>query len=260
MASDVSPQPSTNRLEQADRPRFRRLRAVLGNDERRHQILFVMGLLILSLVFVMAFLTYQMQELPLDLWFTQELQEIRFFAFTDLMIAISMPGYATWSPFIVGGSCLLVGLWLGWRDGTYLLAITLVQGLTNHLFKTLIGRSRPADTLVEVFLSNSGYSFPSGHVMFYTVFFGFLFFLGWTRLPRSWGRSLLLLLTGLLVLLIGPSRIYLGAHWLSDVVAGHLVGLLILLFAIEFYAEHIVYTPPALEAPPPSPAQEQPGP
>jgi undecaprenyl-diphosphatase len=89
--------------------------------------------------------------------------------------------------------------------------------------------------LVNVITQVTGYSFPSGHVMFYTSFFGFLFYLSYTLLKPSWKRSLLLLLFGGLIILVGPSRIYLGNHWASDVFAAYLVGSLILLGVIALY-------------------------
>ena len=113
------------------------------------------------------------------------------------------------------------------------------------LIKLAIGRPRPLSSLVDVVAPVSGNSFPSGHVMFYTVFFGFLFFLAWARLPASLGRAAALTICGGLVLLIGPSRMYLGAHWLSDVIAAHLLGLIILTFGIEFYLRYISAARPA---------------
>jgi membrane-associated phospholipid phosphatase len=84
--------------------------------------------------------------------------------------------------------------------------------------------------------------------MFYTVFFGFLFFLAWTRLPYSLWRVVVMALTGGLILLIGPSRMYLGAHWLSDVIAAHLLGFIILAFGIEFYLRHLAPRQPTQQA------------
>jgi hypothetical protein len=88
---------------------------------------------------------------------------------------------------------------------------------------------------VDVFMPVAGNSFPSGHVMFYTVFFSFLLFFAVTRLPRSLWRAVAVILTGGLIVSVGPSRMYLGAHWLSDVIAAYLFGIIILVFGIEFY-------------------------
>jgi membrane-associated phospholipid phosphatase len=88
---------------------------------------------------------------------------------------------------------------------------------------------------VHVFDTLGSYSFPSGHVMFYTGFFGFIWFLAFTLLKISWKRTLLLVIFGSLVLTIGVSRIYLGEHWASDVVGAYLLGSLVLIGVIQFY-------------------------
>ncbi len=226
-------------------PRFRRLRALLANEQRRHRALLFLGLGTMAAVSAMAFLADRFQYLPFDLSATTYLQRVRITPFRTLMGALSFAGYYPWSPLVVMGACLLVGIRLGWRDGAYLLFITAVQGGVNHLIKTAIGRPRPADTVAEIFLPHAGMSFPSGHVMLYTVLFGFLFFLAWTRMRRGWLRALLLGVAVVLVLGVGPSRIYLGAHWLSDVVAGHLIGIILLLLAIEGYVKFVVRPLPA---------------
>ncbi len=88
---------------------------------------------------------------------------------------------------------------------------------------------------MDVLQELASYSFPSGHVMLYTAFFGFLTFLSFSLLKPSWKRRLLTLFFLSLVFLVGPSRIYLGQHWASDVFAGYLLGSLWLLLAIQLY-------------------------
>ena len=228
--------------------RFQRLRALITDERRRQWLLFVFSLISLALVSLMAFLAYTIPTLPFDLATTRELQEISNTPFLRLMVFVSVFGYLPWSAITVGVVVLVVGALFGWKDGAYLLLLTVIQALANQLLKTAVGRPRPLDTLVDVFVPVAGNSFPSGHVMFYTVFFGFLFFLSWTRLPHSFWRTLLLALTGGLILLIGPSRMYLGAHWLSDVIAAHLLSLIILAFGIEFYLRYLAPHTPAQQA------------
>jgi undecaprenyl-diphosphatase len=71
--------------------------------------------------------------------------------------------------------------------------------------------------------------------MYYVGFFGFLWFLAYTLLKRSWIRTLILILLGTLITLVGISRIYLGQHWASDVLGAYLLGSLCLAFVLEFY-------------------------
>jgi membrane-associated phospholipid phosphatase len=89
--------------------------------------------------------------------------------------------------------------------------------------------------LVNVYASLTSYSFPSGHVMFYLGFFGFVGFLAFSLWKPSIKRTLLLVLIGTLVALIGVSRVYLGEHWPSDVLGSYLLGSLTLVASIQLY-------------------------
>ena len=79
------------------------------------------------------------------------------------------------------------------------------------------------------------YSFPSGHVLFFTTFFGFMLFLAYTLLKHSWWRTGLLILLVGMIALIGPSRIYVGQHWASDVIAAYLLGSVWLALSVVIY-------------------------
>lgn len=217
-----------------------RVYSLARDDSRRHKVLFATGLTTLGVVSAFAYLTYRNPYLPLDLATTLHLQRIQFSTFADLMIGISLPGYSPWAVGLVTLGSLTVGYWLNWKTGLFLGGLVLVQGIVNSGLKNAIGRPRPTEDVVEILLPNTGHSFPSGHVMMYTVFFGFLFFLIWLHMRRSFWRTALLIIAGAFVLLVGPSRIYLGAHWFSDVVAAYLVALIILLFGIEFYVKYIM--------------------
>lgn len=227
------------------RRRFALLRALRRDPALRLRWLLIAGLLSLVAVAALAAFARALVVLPIDLWFTRELQEHQWTTVARLMYVVSLPGYAPWSVVTVGVGVTLVALLLSWREGLYLLAVTALQGLLNAAIKAAIGRPRPVEDLVAIFAPVSGFSFPSGHVMFYSVFFGFLAFLAWARLRPSPLRALLLTLLVALVALVGPSRIILGAHWLSDVVAAYLLGGLILALAIEGYMRYLPPRRPA---------------
>jgi membrane-associated phospholipid phosphatase len=216
--------------------RFARLRALLTDKRLRRRLLLVGALFALLVVAALSVLARLYTVFPLDVWVTLQLQDEESVAVVWLMTAVSAIGYAPWSTVVAVAGALIVGLFIGWRDGLYLLLITVVQGLINAGIKVGIGRPRPIDELVDVVVPARGFSFPSGHVMFYTVFFGFLLFLALTRAPSALGRWLLSIPLAALIALVGPSRIVLGAHWLSDVVAAYLLGIVLLALAIEGYA------------------------
>lgn len=120
-----------------------------------------------------------------------------------------------------------------------LLFLGVIAG-ANILFFTLkqiFERARPdLNRLVEV----GGYSFPSGHSTNAIAFYGILAFILWRHISTRWGRTIVIILSSAMILMIGLSRIYLGVHYPSDVIGGFLVGglwLTITIWLYQFYKE-----------------------
>lgn len=191
-----------------------------------------------SAIGAFAVLTLMVSSTPLwtlDIQITRALQSVSSPFFAVTMNWISWPGFLPQSVLIPGlVSLLLFRLGLYWEAVTALVA-AVFPGLVNLLVKELIRRPRPTVDLVDVLRVLDSYSFPSGHVMFYIGFFGFLWFLVFTLLKHSLKRSLLLLFLGSLIALVGISRIYLGQHWASDILGAILLGGLTLGLILQFY-------------------------
>ena len=110
--------------------------------------------------------------------------------------------------------------------------------LLNQILKYIFVRERPdLLQLIEI----SGYSFPSGHSMNSVIFYGFFIYII-LRNMEHWGKYAIAGALGLLVFLIGISRIYLGVHYASDVLAGFLTGLGWLILFIRLTNRYVLYS------------------
>lgn len=108
-----------------------------------------------------------------------------------------------------------------YRLGLFISANIALGALLNQTLKYLFRRPRPGILrLAEV----GGYSFPSGHSMNSMIFYGIIAY-QLIKNVKTESRYLFAAIIGLLILLIGISRIYLGVHYASDVLAGFLIGL-----------------------------------
>ena len=195
---------------------------------------FSVGIMIVAFA-ILTFLVVTVPNFSIDLNISQGLQSINNSVFSWLMTFISWVGFSPQS-FIVTLIIIVLIVVLGyhWEAAASLVAALTVV-LLNLLIKMLVHRARPSADLLHVANLLKSYSFPSGHVMFYTGFFGFILFLTFTLLKPSWIRTLLLIVLGSQIFLIGMSRIYLGEHWASDVLGGYLLGGLCLLCLIYLY-------------------------
>jgi membrane-associated phospholipid phosphatase len=132
-----------------------------------------------------------------------------------------------------------------------LTAATLLSLPLNILLKGFVGRPRPTGDLVDVLLPAVGLSFPSGHAMASVAFFGFLALMAWVHLPRRKRRTFFVTAFLLIAVCISLSRIYVGAHWFSDVLGGWTAGSFFLLLLAEIYkvaANAELKPPPMSEA------------
>lgn len=103
-------------------------------------------------------------------------------------------------------------------------AIMMGGAKLNYVLKDLYHRNRPDEAASLTFAS--GFSFPSGHSMGSMLFFGGLAYVLYFTVPKHWAkRAASILFCVIAVSLIGGSRIYLGVHYLSDVIAGFVAGL-----------------------------------
>jgi membrane-associated phospholipid phosphatase len=188
------------------------------------------------LFLIVTFFAKQYSYFPFDLVITRTIQNISFPGFRSLMLAITFIGNDIPAVFWV----ISTGLFLYVRGHKRAAIMTILSPLgteyISFLFKTLVARQRPDPTLINQLLSyNRADSFPSGHVLFYVGFFGFLLFLTYSLFPKGLYRKILLIVLSVLVFLIGPSRIYVGAHWFSDVLGAYLIGFLWLSFMMYVY-------------------------
>lgn len=97
-----------------------------------------------------------------------------------------------------------------------------ISALLNQILKRIVQRPRPTEFRI---IDESGYSFPSGHSMVSAAFYGFLIYLIYKNVKNQYLKCGLITVLSLLIILIGTSRIYLGVHYTSDVLAGFLIAI-----------------------------------
>lgn len=119
--------------------------------------------------------------------------------------------------------CVALFLYLRWRRAALLVLIAVAGAIPlDTILKATFHRARPTPFFGTPLPAS--YSFPSGHALFSVCVFGVLAAVTTTRLRQSWLRAVLWGVAAALVVLIGLSRIYLGVHYPSDVIAGYLAA------------------------------------
>jgi undecaprenyl-diphosphatase len=173
---------------------------------------------------VVTFAVYTRRTLALDVAVTRFVQGSHAAWYTWLLLHVSDLGFWPGNVIMVALIVLsLLALRL-WQEAAIAVASILLAGGAVSLLKGLVHRPRPTPNLVHVAAHLTDPSFPSGHVVNYTVFYGFLFYVILDTWRRSVPRDLLLGLCLVLVALVGPSRIFLGEHWFSDTLGAYLLG------------------------------------
>jgi len=120
-----------------------------------------------------------------------------------------------------------------YKDEALLLIVSLSSILYSWALKGLFKQPRPDIAIVKVNYFLNLYSFPSSHVVFYTVFFGYLLYLAFKlKKLNSYLRHFAGILSIYFITLVGISRVLLGMHWPLDAIGGYFFGGIFLLAII----------------------------
>ena len=202
------------------------------------RILFRASLITLLIAFVtLSCMVFFLPLEYLDIHISEEIQEKQTPYLNSVMIWLSWLGRTTVSVIVVGITALLF-LISGYKKESVLMVSTLFSGIIGLGFKMLINRPRPSKDLVVLLEETKYQSFPSGHVLFYTVFFGALILIILNLKKIKYKVKLLLIIICLSMIFFGAvSRVYLGAHWFTDVLGGFILGIFCVLIMGYFYVK-----------------------
>jgi membrane-associated phospholipid phosphatase len=159
--------------------------------------------------------------LPFDVPITTFVQSLPWGPVTLIFEAINLTaGY----PQGAVGVLAVIVLFIWERRAGYLMAIGSISSLIDNGIKMLMARERPTAALVHIFEPAPGFSYPSGHAVFFTWL---SFMLAFALAPHVKPRYRWLLWTGAgtLIVLTCLARVWAGAHWPSDVAGGVLLAL-----------------------------------
>lgn len=191
-------------------------------------------LLVISFA-LLAFFVGQHPINSFDLAISRWVQQFHQPILDQVMIIISAFGNVAIAFCCMAITAILFFVFKFKREAWFTIAISFT-GLFTFVLKRLFSRPRPTEEYVTIIENYRNNSFPSGHTLSYVVFFGFMILLmrRLTTVPNYIRRSVSIF--SYLMFIAGPlSRIYLGAHWFTDILGGFLIGALYLLHLYYYY-------------------------
>ena len=127
--------------------------------------------------------------------------------------------------------CLFIFIILKKKYKLFLInVVSIASVVVNNIIKFIIKRERPN---FLVLASETSYSFPSGHSMISILFFGSIIYLV-NKYNIKYKKTITILLS-IFIILVGLSRLYLGVHFLTDVIGGYLCGFVTLIIIIMIF-------------------------
>ena len=162
--------------------------------------------------------TYKSAPLAFDQSIRQAIRQMQSPMWTSLFLTVTKLG-STLYLTIIGCAAGLVFLMLRWFRPVMLLIVAMIgQAVLHHGFKWMIARPRPGALISYRAVESS--SFPSGHAISALCLYGMLAWIVAGSIETSAGKAGIWIFTGVLVFLIGMSRVYIGIHYPTDVLAG----------------------------------------
>lgn len=192
--------------------------------ERRGSSFLGGSIIAFSSFLVLLILVRSKRSVEADLVATMRIQRIKHPALAKAMGIVSWIGFRPQSLLLPASTVSLAWLCGFRRDARYLV-FAWAGSFISFTTKLLIQRPRPSGEGITVAVANlKDTSFPSGHTLHYVSFWGFFSYLMFSKLRGTWVRYGPLALMSAMIGLVGPSRVYLGHHWLTDVLASYCLG------------------------------------
>ncbi len=179
----------------------------------------------------------------MDVQATETLQGLHLPAWLSAVIAFfstlndPIPSIIAWVLWLIG-----LSLFRWFQQAIFVVFGSLAADGIDGLVRLPVNRPRPAPgphIPIHVYMPEPFTSYPSGHTEHDTVYYGFLLYLSFTKPVREWRYRWVLIpfqvFAAVAIVAIGYSRIAEGSHWLTDAVAGYLLGALLLLALIWLY-------------------------
>lgn len=201
---------------------------------KKNTVLICLFALIISFISLSIFVVHH--PIPnLDLKISLFIQKYHSDPLDKIMLAISFFGELPYSLLMVIIVAAIFYLFKFKREAYFIISI-LSSGLLILGIKNVIDRPRPTEFYVRLVEINRFQSFPSGHVLSYVLFFGFMIVLMKTlkTIPKI-TRNIITYVSAFYMITIAFSRVYLGAHWFTDTLGGFILGLICLFPLCYFY-------------------------
>ena len=179
------------------------------------------ALVVFVLFAIDTFLVVQNDVLPFDYPIALFIQQLNWGPVVYPMELINASA-GIWQ--VVIGAVAEVGLFIYERRAGWLMLIGSVSSLLDNIIKLVISRQRPPADLLHILSPTTGFSFPSGHAVFFT-WMAFMIAVSIAPKVRPSFRPILWAMVLVVIVLTCIARVWAGAHWPSDVIGGVLLGI-----------------------------------
>jgi undecaprenyl-diphosphatase len=179
------------------------------------------ALVVFALFAIDTYLVVQNDVLPFDLPTTRFIQQFNWGLVVYPMQLINASA-GIWQVLL--GVVAIVALFILERRAGWLMLIGSISSLLDNIIKIIVSRQRPPADLVHILNPTTGFSYPSGHAVFFT-WMSFMIAVSIAPKIRPAFRPILWILAAIVIVLTCIARVWAGEHWPSDVLGGLLLGI-----------------------------------